>query len=272
MKKYLFALLFVFILYDIIQPPQVYAESATGTPTQINARIMPLIWYSTLSINEGDSIKVYAAIQNNSGVSFTGNAVFYVDDKEILKKTFISADDTLIDVYADWVANVGSHGVQVKITAILPTNKELVSYESDKSKVSITRKITAEVVQEVTRNTITNIVNKIDEIASSSANKVEGLKKPVAGNSVGANINVTSSGNTGTVKIVSSASQIPKGAVLGTSTRLVSDSNSNSSGWWARIYNWLIDALVFLIKHWLWVLIGLVVIYFGWKVKQWGDK
>ena len=78
MKRFIFILLFLVSLYGITEPSKTFAQTASSTPIQINARIMPLIWYSTLSINEGDSIKIYAAIQNNSGTTFTGNAVFYV--------------------------------------------------------------------------------------------------------------------------------------------------------------------------------------------------
>ena len=270
MKRYFLVLLFALVFGVFSGSINASAQSATSTPAQINARIMPLVWYSTLSINEGDSIKIYAGIQNNSGLNFTGNAVFYVDDEEIAKRPFISENDTLIDVSANWVANLGSHNVQVKLTTSITPDKELVSAESDKSKVSITRKITVEMVQEITRNTVDNIVNQIDEIASSSANKVETFKKPVSTDS--AKTSNSYLDNSKPSKLVSSLIQKPKGDVLGTSTKSAYISDKEGVSWWTYIYNWLIDALVFLIRHWLGVLIGLVVMYFGWKVMKWGSK
>jgi hypothetical protein len=279
MKKYFFILLFVFTFCLFASTEKVFAENASSTTIQINARIMPLIWYSTLSINDGDSIKIYAGIQNNSGFSFTGNAIFYVDDVEIAKRPFTSANNTLMDISANWVANPGSHDVQVKLIAFIAPDWELVSYESDKSSVSITRKITAEVVQEVTRNIINNIVIQIDQIASSSADKIEKLKKTVPVASVASEINVgsiyssvdTNGEYSNNTTQVSSNSQISKRPTLTASVGLVSDSIKNSS-WWTSIYNWLLDALAFIIRHWILSISSLVIMYLGWKVKQWGDR
>src|ERR1035437_1127949 len=141
MKKIL-TILFLVLLFSILNVPlKVFAQGAAGTPQQINARILPLVWYSTLSINDGDSIKIYAGIQNNSGVNFTGVATFFVDDKEISNSPFSSTADSLKDVFVNWVANPGSHNVQVKIVTSLSSDKTLVSSESDKSSINITQKV-----------------------------------------------------------------------------------------------------------------------------------
>jgi len=82
-KKYLIVFFLVFIFCIINGPLNVFAETSSVVPEQINARILPLVWYSVLSINNEDSIRIYAGIQNNSGIDFTGTATFYVDDKAI---------------------------------------------------------------------------------------------------------------------------------------------------------------------------------------------
>ena len=71
MKKYSIIFFFIFTILFTGGLLKISAAETT-TPTQINARILPLIWYSTLSINDGDSIKIYAGIQNNSDLDFTG--------------------------------------------------------------------------------------------------------------------------------------------------------------------------------------------------------
>ena len=54
--------------------------------TTINARILSLVWFSQLPINEGDDIKIHGAVQNDSGIDFEGTAAFYVDDNDISDK------------------------------------------------------------------------------------------------------------------------------------------------------------------------------------------
>lgn len=71
MKKYFAILFFVIIFCFSGFPLNVFADEESSTSTKINARILPTIWYSTLSVNDGDSIKIYAGIQNNSGLNFT---------------------------------------------------------------------------------------------------------------------------------------------------------------------------------------------------------
>jgi hypothetical protein len=272
MKRFLFILLFTLTFCSFYLYTEVQAETATSTPVQINARILPLIWYSTLSIKDGDSIKIYAGIQNNSGQNFTGEAIFYVDDTEIAKKPFTSTNDTLMDISADWVANPGTHSIFAEVSTSLAPEYELVSSNSDKLSVTITRKVTPEVMQELTKTAIINIVTMIDQIASTSASKVESLRKVVDTSPINENINITDSSNYKNSNVEYYSTVNADGEVLGTSTGPITDSTDSGHSWWTTFYNWLITALAFLIRHWLAVIIGSAVIYFGRLVLKWGDK
>jgi hypothetical protein len=98
MRKNSAILFFVLAFGFFVMPSGVFAQNASSTPIKINARILPTVWYSTLSVNDGDSIKIYAGIQNNSGVDFVGTSTFYVDDKEISNISFLSKADSLRDI------------------------------------------------------------------------------------------------------------------------------------------------------------------------------
>ena len=261
-KKYLIVFFLIFIFCIINGPLNVSAEVSSAVPEQINARILPLVWYSVLSINDEDSIKIYARIQNNSGIDFTGIATFYVDDKVILDSAFTSSDDSLNDVSAKWVAEVGSHDIQVKIVTSLPSDKTLISYESVKSNISVAEKVIQESIKDTAINTISNIVSKIDETIVPLVNKIKDLKKPV-------NIieDITNQ-DTG----VYDASQKNDGVVLGASSDITSndiesksDSNTNKAD---SIYNKGIDILAFSIKHWLWTLGGIILLFLIIKIKR----
>ncbi|MCX6751925.1 MAG: hypothetical protein NTZ87_00250 [Candidatus Nomurabacteria bacterium] len=167
MKKNLTILFFVLSFFVFGSSLKVFAQGTT--PITINARILPTVWYSTLSVNDGDSIKIYSGIQNNSGINFTGTATFYVDDKEISTSSFSSTADSLKDVSANWVASPGDHNVQVKISTSLTADQILVSSSSDKSSISITQKITPitpAVVETAVLNTASGIVSSADSLAN----------------------------------------------------------------------------------------------------------
>lgn len=250
-KKLLF---FIIALCISFFPFNSFAQTASSTPVKINARILPTIWYSTLSVNDGDSIRIYAGIQNNSGIDFSGTAIFYVDDEEISKKTFASEKDSLKDIDVNWVANPGTHSVQVKISTNLSSSKELVSYESDKSRISITRKVTLEEVKETTLNTASNIVNKVDELTSNLAQKIESYKQPIDND----------------VRGIEATSTINKGRVLGVSTSSISDYKSSNTT--KSILNMFLDFLAFFVRNWKWTVFGIIILIVVIKIKKSREK
>ena len=269
MKKHLITFFFIFAILFTGGLLKASAEETTSTPTQINARILPLIWYSTLSINDGDSIKIYAGIQNNSGLDFTGIATFYIDDQEISNSPFTSKDGGLISVATNWMANPGSHNIQVKITTSLPSNKTLVSSESAKANVSITQKITQEVIKNTIINTVTNVITKVNEVTSPITNKaeetivtkLENLKKPI-----NTTQNIDNSNNTHNV------AQKEKGTVLGASTESTANLKTASNNKINSIFNTGIDGLIFLVKNWIWTLGVIILILIIIKIKRRNKK
>jgi hypothetical protein len=251
-KKIIFFIIALFISFS---PVNSFAQTASSTPIKINARILPTIWYSTLSVNDGDSIKIYAGIQNNSGIDFSGTAVFYVDNEEISKKTFTSEKESLKDVEVNWVASPGTHSVEVKISTNLSSDKELVSYESDKSRISITRKVTLEEVKETAITTAVNILDKADELASNLAQKIEGMKQPT--DSISSDI-----------KNSVSSSAANKGRVLGVSTSTAISDYKSASNKTNYFLNILLSFVAFLVLNWKWVILGIIILIVAIKIKR----
>lgn len=256
MKKYLAVFFLVSIIWLVGGPLKVFAEETSVVSEQINARILPLVWYSTLSVNEGDSIRIYAGIQNNSGIDFKGTATFYIDDKDTASNPFNSSNDSLNAVSIDWTAEVGSHDIQVKIVTSLPSDKTLISYESAKSNISVTKKIVKDVVKNTIINTISNVKSKIDEVVVPLVNKIEDLKKPV---SIAKSI-INQGANDYNANDYN-ASQENDGVVLGASTDPASNSGTNNISKIDSIFNIAMDVLVFLVKNWLWTLGGIIAVF-----------
>ncbi len=236
----------------------VFAQSVSPSVTTINARILPTVWYSTLSVNDGDAIKIYAGIQNNSGVNINGEATFSVDDKEISRVPFSSVTESLIDVSTSWVANPGDHSVQVSVSTTLSADKALFSYKSDKSNISIIRKITPEVVQAAIVNSAGAVISQTDKLTSQLADNIESLKKPV-GSSGG-----VSSGQGGAAAKIGTVAK--KGSVLGTSTSQVNTGDNSNFDWVYTPFNFCLDVLAFLVRNWKWTLSGIIALFLLYKI------
>ncbi|MFZ2049148.1 MAG: hypothetical protein WAV25_02550 [Minisyncoccia bacterium] len=239
--KKLSYLMLIFSVYFIAVPSTSFAQSTPSSSTRINARILPTIWYSSLSIKEGDKIKIYSGLQNNSGVDISGTVSFYIDNNKVASDTFVSKSESLKDVSINWVAEPGTHEVQVKIVPSLPADKILISTETDVSKISVERIITQEVIQESIMNTATLVVDKVDQAANALADKVISLKSPTMNTSV-----------TNPSKLT--------GSVLGASTSTKA-SVKNSEVQSNSPFNIVWDLLATLLRHWKWTLSGLVVLF-----------
>lgn len=244
--------LFIFIFSFLNFSLKVFAQDVTETSMIINAQILPTVWYSTLSFKEDENIKIYAGIQNNSDVNFTGTVTFYVDGEKFSNVLFSSNANTLKDVFTDWVAKSGRHDVQVKITASSLSGEVLVSYDSEKSNINITPKIVVpifEAVEAKVLDTTSNIFVLVDDLAGNLADEIESYKKPIVIN----NIN---------------KSEIDKkeGSVLGASTGLVTTMNSSIKNMknyslFNLVYNFFMTLASFLVRNWIWTLGGIVVLF-----------
>lgn len=267
MKKNLAILFFVLTFSVLNIPLKVLAEGISGAPTIVNARILPTIWYSALSVSDGESIKIYAGIQNNSGTNFTGTATFYVDDKKISASPFSSTTDSLKDVSIDWVANPGDHNVQVKISTSLPADQVLVSSSSDKSTINIIQKvapITPAVIENTIMNTASGIVSSADALANTLVDKIDSFKKPTASGNLNISLGDSKSNNTNTV--------VPgknKGSVLSAFTGpIVNAINSTFQGNSPIdfVLNFCLSILSFLVRNWKWSLVGIIALFLIFKI------
>ena len=235
---------------------KVFADTATTTEL-INAEILSSVWYSTTTINENDSINIYAGSQNHSQNNLSGAVGFFVDNVQISKTDFISAPKTLLKLEARYVAKRGAHNAQAKILDIAEIDANtsdnlsvdnLLSKETEKNNFSVKYVITKEEIINNTNNMINNILNTVNIEAEKAANYVENLKEPsgdISSDSVSKTLNSIVQN-----KIV--------GKVLGTNIENT-DNAEKSSGNYFSIKNILLDGLAFVIRNWIWSLIIVVI-------------
>ncbi len=217
--------------------PELSVLGEESVTEKINARLLPTLWFSSLTAKEGDSVKVYAAIQNNSGINFSGAVIFSADNAEIGKVSFSSPTDSLKEISVVWRAIAGGkHTFRAVVSTDLSSGTELVSSESGEASFDISRKITLEEVKENAGEIVNTIKEKVDELASTFADKLESTKNPITSNET-------------------------SGKVLGTTT----DARSLIP---ASVYNAGIDITSNLIRNWMWTLSGLTVLGLVWSFRS----
>jgi hypothetical protein len=84
-----------------------------------NVGIIKGIWFSQSRYFDGDTIRIYTAVQNNSGADVEGEIEFFDNDVSIGKKDFSALDGRIIESWIDKKATSGEHKFSVKITELV---------------------------------------------------------------------------------------------------------------------------------------------------------
>jgi len=232
-------------------------------PVAINAKILPSIWLSKLTVTEGDNLIIYAAIQNNSGLDFVGTASFTVDDLEQPSQTFNSHSGQLLEISSSWLAVTGDHQISASIKTSLSSNQTLISYQTE----IIDLKVKAKIIPRVTvPGSLASYIGMVDEVVTPVISDIESWKKAIPESQPTA----TSQARPKVAKSqildqnlpASAANFLPKAsAVLGASTEAVTNLGDH---WSDRLYNLAVSLLALTVKHWLWSLP--LLLFLIWRI------
>lgn len=258
MKK----LAFIFILFSFS------FQSAFAAEEKINAGILPNIWYSSLKVYDGNSVGIFAGIQNHSDADLSGEVSLYIDGEKISTMSFSSPKESLVEVGDVWKAEGGSHRIQFKIEA--SSTDVLLSSETKEDLLTVEHEITLDDIKEGAVKVAENVLETIDNITSNLADSVETLKIPVDNtirtfhiteNKESVSVKATSSavnslvlqeGTSSDLKVLSG-----KERIWGIATII---DNLTGSQLGTRIYNFMIDVLSGALRHWKIALIVLVAL------------
>ena len=90
-------------------------NSVLAQSTIINAGIVRGLWYSKVPFFAGDQIRIYTALQNQSGFDITG-AIRFLDGEEIIGESkFSVVDGDFIKECIDWDVSQGDHSISIEI-------------------------------------------------------------------------------------------------------------------------------------------------------------
>lgn len=263
---------FIFIFCAFSLP--LYVNAA-----EVNAGLLSDIWFSKIKIENKDNVTIYGSFQNTSNKNISGEAVFYVNDKEIAKKNFSVNDSSVIKLGADWEVDVGEFEIKILITSI-KVGEENVSVDTllkkeSKLKVKINRKIDIEYITEVGTNVYNNTVKTIDKIVSQTNENLEQVKTKEVSSGLNSNTNSNTNQNSdikqdGTVAGVQYENKTenvekPKGEVLGEQYSVNVNDFKNKPFDSAK--NFFISIIQFLLTYWQ-ITLGIIlfiIIFLGIK-------
>ena len=89
----------------------------------VNAGFVSGLWFSSNDFFAGDNVRIYSAIQNNSGFDIVGKIQFFDNEEIIGEAEFSALNGRLVEKWADWSVKRGDHNIYVKLT---DTKKALI--------------------------------------------------------------------------------------------------------------------------------------------------
>ena len=170
----------------------VFAQTATNTvlspaPVEkINAGVLSDVWFSTTTVSEKETMKIFTGFQNNSNKNLSGTATFFIDDIQNAQVIFNSNSKSLIQLEASYTTVEGKHSAQVKISEIKETGNtakmlsvgDLLAEESSKKSFTVKKIITPETIIQTIADTAVTAYKTVDTYANDLADYVQSFKKP----------------------------------------------------------------------------------------------
>ncbi len=150
MRKYLY----IFIVIYIFSFIKVNAETV-GTAGFIPGQI----WYSSESLTEGDTVKIYTAVWNRDSKSLSAHVDFYDKNVVLGSRDIVVLAGELKDVSISWKITSGEHSISAKITSSI-----LIDKSNKKETVLLKNNLTEEDNQFVPV-----VVSKVDGTSATSS-------------------------------------------------------------------------------------------------------
>lgn len=97
------------LLFFTLFIPVSYAEEGA------NAGFVNGLWFSRHPFFAGETVRLYAALQNNSGFDIKGEAAFFDKNEKIGEANFSVVNGRLLEVWTDWHVSEGNHAISVAI-------------------------------------------------------------------------------------------------------------------------------------------------------------
>lgn len=148
------------------------------TQAALNAGVVDGVWFSSTTPTEGEEVRIYTAIQNQSDETITGTVAFLVNGDIVGTAPFTVVRNDIIRVSTPYTFTGGEYDVSAYITSAQENN---VAYTTvSKTPVSVTktktateRKLSLDAAPPVVADTADTVLTKSTEVLASVAPAVE---------------------------------------------------------------------------------------------------
>jgi len=76
------------------------------------------LWYSKTPFFAGETVRIYTAIQNNSGFDIQGTVEFLVNGTSVGESSFSAINGRIVEVWSDWSVTQENHSVGASIKEV----------------------------------------------------------------------------------------------------------------------------------------------------------
>ena len=166
----------------------------TVSSAALNAGVVNGVWFSTATPEEGEKVRIFTAIQNQSNETIQGNVAFLVNTEIVGTTSFTVQSNDIIPVSIQYIFPGGDYDVSAYITSVKDQN---VAYTIvSETSVSVSRRDSEEKVsntieessaasstlsetKEVFIESGKDILDKIEPIAESTAVRIEEFRDSI---------------------------------------------------------------------------------------------
>lgn len=84
----------------------------------INAGFVQGLWYSHEPVFSGETVRVYAALRNNTDGDLTATVTFYDNGERFARRDVSALSGRLVEAWGDWHATYGEHTIRAELANI----------------------------------------------------------------------------------------------------------------------------------------------------------
>jgi len=189
-----------------------FSPSSFAFAQELNAGFIQGVWYSKTPFFTGETVRIYTAIQNNSGFDIQGTVEFLVNGTAVGESFFSAINGRIIEVWSDWNVTGDNHSVGANIkeafkveigktpepisldTGVLKRNQVFVDEDTDKDGIgnlidldddSLLKEespfksetfVVTDITKKITQEYIPSIVEQVDSLVENTTEKLKKQK------------------------------------------------------------------------------------------------
>ncbi len=249
------------ILFLLLIPVSTYAAV-------LNAGIVSGVWFSNPNPKEGEEIRIFTAVQNQSNENISGTVAFLVDSDIIGSTQFSVRSNDIVPVSITYTFPDGDYDVSAYITSV-EENSVVYTTVSDTS-VSVAPASLPNTVTETTNKPdVSNIGKILEEVLSTGSESAEDILPVIeqAANKIEEVRDSLVSTSTASTSSPIASSEKPSAKEI--TQQFFSDSkqilSTDGLALWKKITGIVLSVVILILRFW-YILVTLFFVFIFWRL------